>query len=232
MVLVSAVMPTRGRKELAAKAVECFLSQTWLEKELVILDDADCRSFDQPPEFAGVRYMIADKKLKIAAKRNIVCEAAGGDFIIHFDSDDWSAPGRIAAQVELMMQNEKKAVCGFRKMYFWDTIKKQAWIYSGAEDYVLGTSLMFKRSWWAHHQWNERFTVGSDNVFVSQAWKARQLIVSPAMDFIVSRNHGGNTNSRQYGTRWKKTNRELLPADFFKEAICQQAPEPVACDTD
>ncbi len=220
MMLVTAVMPTRGRRELAAKTLQNFLDQTWPEKELIILDDADNRSFEQAPDFPNVRYTVVDKKLNIADKRNMVCKAAGGDVIVHFDSDDWSAPGRITVQVE-MFQKERKSVCGFRKMYFWDTVKKQAWIYNGASNYVLGTSLMFKKTWWAHNHWDVRFKVGSDNVFTAQAWRQKQLIVSPIMDQMVSRNHGGNTNKRNYGRNWKKVGREMLPPAFFEEQTCQ-----------
>lgn len=226
--LISAVMPTRGRREYAAMALKNFLSQTWPDKELVIADDVDSRSFEQPPEHANIKYILLDKKLNIAEKRNVVCKAADGEIIVHFDSDDWSAPGRMAAQVELMAA-DKKAVCGFRKMYFWDTVKKQAWIYNGASNYVLGTSLMFKRSWWAHNHWDARFKIGSDNIFTSQAWRAKQLTVLGLMDLMVSRNHGKNTNPRRYGVNWKKTGRESLPQEFFREETCPeiQVPDPV-----
>lgn len=214
--LVSAIMPTRGRREYAALAVQNFLSQTWPDKELIILDDADRPSFEISPEQIGpnIRYMVADKKYNIAEKRNILCNAAAGDIIVHFDSDDWSAPTRVERQIE-MMEREKGDVCGFRRMYFWQVDKKQAWIYSGAADYALGTSLMFRRSWWAHNRWDAKFKIGSDNIFVARAASAKQLISSGEMNLMVARNHSDNTNARRYGRAWKKTNREALPPAFF-----------------
>lgn len=213
--LVSAIMPTRGRRELAAMTVQNFVSQTWSEKELIILDDADCLSFEKPPEFLNVRYMIADKRYNIAEKRNILCKAAAGEIIVHFDSDDWSAPTRIERQMEVM-NAEKKAVCGLRKMYFWQEAKKQAWIYNGTSNYALGTSLMFQRSWWAHNRWDARFKIGSDNVFVSKASHAKQLANPTILELMVSRNHASNTNSRRYGVNWKKVDRAVLPVAFFE----------------
>lgn len=216
MTLVSAVMPTRGRREYAAMAVQDFLAQTWPEKELIILDDPDKPSFEVSPESLGgnIRYMMADKKRGIADKRNILCRAVAGAVIVHFDSDDWSAPTRIECQMEFM-EREKKAVCGFRRMYFWQEAARQAWIYNGAADYVLGTSLMFRRSWWAHNHWDVRFKVGSDNIFVTKAHHARQLAVSPATDLMVARNHSDNTNVRRYGVKWKKVDSAALPPAFF-----------------
>lgn len=219
--LVSAVMPTRGRRQYAAMAVQDFLAQTWPEKELIILDDADKPSFETSPESLGgnIRYILADTRRNIPDKRNIVCKAAAGSVIVHFDSDDWSAPTRIEYQMELM-ERENKAVCGFRKMYFWQEAARQAWVYSGTGDYVLGTSLMFRRSWWAHNHWDVRFRVGSDNIFVSQAHHAKQLLViSSAINLMVSRNHSDNTNIRRYGTRWKKVDKSVLPEAFFGKLV-------------
>lgn len=220
MTLVSAIMPTRGRREYAAMAVQNFLSQTWAEKELVILDDADNLSFETPPESPGatIRHIVADKRYNIAEKRNMLCKAAAGEIIVHFDSDDWSAPNRIEQQMELM-EKEKKAVCGLRKMYFWQVAKNQAWIYTGTSNYVLGTSLMFRRSWWAHNHWDPRFKVGSDNIFVSQAWHKRELIVAVNMELMVSRNHDENTNARRYGSSWRRCEQALLPPAFFGKPV-------------
>lgn len=222
MTMVSAIMPTRGRREYAALTVRDFLAQTWPEKELLILDDPDKPSFETSPESLSpsIKYMMADKKRTIADKRNILCKAASASIIVHFDSDDWSAPTRMERQMELFMEDRKKSVCGFRRMYFWQVAANQAWVYNGTPDYVLGTSLMFRRSWWAHNQWDTRFKIGSDNVFVNTAWRAHQLtVITPVTDQMVSRNHADNTNSRRYGTRWKKVDRTELPQAFFADMV-------------
>lgn len=215
--MVSAVMPTRGRREYAAQALGCFLSQTWREKELVILDDADCRSFENPPEGDNIKYILADKRYSIPEKRDKVCRIAAGEIIIHFDSDDWSAPERVELQVAMLVENPKKSVCGFRTMYFWDETKKQSWLYRGQSDYVLGTSLMFRKSWWARNKWDPRYKVASDNIFVKQASNAGQLIVSQVSDLMVARVHPGNTSPKRFGASWKKVAREVLPAGYRNE---------------
>lgn len=116
-------------------------------------------------------------------------------------------------------------------MYFWDTVKKQAWIYNnGDSNFALGTSLMFRREWWARNQWDFRFNIGSDNVFAARAGNKKQLTVSSSMmDLMVSRNHGKNTNPRNYGMKWKKTDPKNLPQAFFEEKTCPQpvVPDPV-----
>ena len=216
--LVSAVMPTRGRRQFAAQALRSFLSQTWPEMELVILDDADDPSFEVPPPFDNVKYVVLENRLTIPQKRNMVCEIAVGNIIVNFDSDDWSAPTRVERQMA-MMEAEKKAVCGFRQMYFWDITKRQAWLYRGAHNYVLGTSLMFKREWWEKHIWNLKFKIASDNIFTSEAARSKQLIVSSVTDQMVARCHPGNTSPKRFGIAWKKTERENIPNEFFTSTM-------------
>src|SRR5438128_1089434 len=112
---VSCIMPTRGRREWAAQAVQCFLSQTWPDKELLILDDTDDASF---PHAAGIpfpffsnhagppiMYFRRSERWSIGRKRNELARIASGEAICHFDDDDWAAPDRIATQVRLLEES-------------------------------------------------------------------------------------------------------------------------------
>src|SRR5678816_1554718 len=112
-------MPTRGRAEWARKAVECFQSQTWPDRELVIVDDADCPSFAEPPEGEGIRYHQMFRQMTIGAKRNIAVSRAAGDIIIHFDDDDWSAPERMEDQVTRLVASGV-GLTGYHSMIFED----------------------------------------------------------------------------------------------------------------
>jgi glycosyltransferase involved in cell wall biosynthesis len=218
--LVSAVLPTRGRSAWAAQALQCFLSQDYPNKELVVIDDADDLSFPEPPQLEGVRYLRNATRLTIAQKRNQVCAEASGDVIMHVDSDDWSAPERMWFQHQLMMDSGK-AVCGFRTLLFYDEHARQAWRYEGRSDYALGTSLAFTKDFWAAHPFQEwrrpgelRLT-GSDNVMVKAAADAGQLLTVPGRQMMVARIHQGNTSPKICQTHWKKVNRTELPQGFF-----------------
>src|SRR5688572_15862161 len=56
--LACAVMPTRGRVAFAKHALESFHSQTYPNKQLIILDDADDRSFPEGVNHPLVTYAI------------------------------------------------------------------------------------------------------------------------------------------------------------------------------
>ncbi len=195
---VSAIMPTRGRPRLAPLAVECFLAQTYPDKELLILDDGDDPSFParwQPP--AGVKYEITPGTVRynIPQKLNDLCESANGQTICRFDDDDWSSPDRIQTQLQRLVESGR-SVTGFHSMVFIDEsgdMRK----YRGEPNYCLGSSMMFHRNYWGSHPWNEKKIIGSDNVFAREAAIAGELISVDAGWTMYARVHGSNTSPKE-----------------------------------
>jgi glycosyltransferase involved in cell wall biosynthesis len=189
--LVSAIMPTRGRPEFAARAVECFLAQTWREKELVIVDDLECPSFEQdPPEFRIWRF-VQSRRLSIGAKRNIACKESLGDIIIHWDDDDWSAPGRMADQVNRLMIHGA-SITGYHSMVFEDGEKRYQFRAS-SKQYALGTSLCYTRKFWESNPFPDKNT-GEDNAMVS---RAKGIVSVDAGELMIARIHDGNTSEKR-----------------------------------
>jgi len=95
--LVTAVMPTRNRPGLVKFAVELFLAQTYPCKELIIVDDGTLPA--EIPSDSRVKY-IRVEPMTIGAKHNLGCGLAQGEYMIHWDDDDWFAPRRISMQLE------------------------------------------------------------------------------------------------------------------------------------
>jgi len=214
--LVTAIMPTRGRPAFAEKALVSFLSQTWHEKELVIIDDADDPSFDVRKWPSSIDYHRRKPRVTIGQKRNWCCELARGDVIAHWDSDDWSAPDRIRVQVELM-QESGKAVVGFHALTFFDVARNIAVVWDSTRqlrtaDYALGSSLMYRRDWWKVHRFPHD-DIGEDNTFVGAAVAAGQLFAVPGGDLLIARIHAGNTSPKD--TDGMQRLKEILPPGFL-----------------
>jgi glycosyltransferase involved in cell wall biosynthesis len=199
--IVSAIMPTRGRPDFAQAALRCFVEQTWVEKELIVLDDAKQPSFPDglALDDGSVQYhRVAG--LEIGAKRNICCARASGDIIMHWDDDDYSNPFRMGDQVWRLAQSGK-AVTGYCSMRFTDG--PRAWLFS-RPDFALGTSLCYRRDWWEQHPF-PAVQVGEDGAFVDAAKAAKQLVVADAGDLMHATIHAGNTSPRQLsGSNWKE----------------------------
>jgi hypothetical protein len=235
---VSAIMPARGRAELAAKTVECFFNQSYPDKELLIYDDDDCPAFRtgvKSPTYPDDRIWhfwhscVSAKKeaLSIAAKRNWLCARVPEEnLIMHWDSDDWYSRDRMEHQVE-MFRSSGKAVVGYHNLLFFDEDKKQGWKYwSHPNFFAVGTSLAFSPSWWKNNPFpltrivgtsTVPLLVGEDNVFVSAARRQRELFTVDGENHIVARIHSENTCKKDLnGCSFRAVPNAKFPKEFFQ----------------
>ncbi len=211
-------MPTRGRQALAKLAVECFLSQTHADRDLVILDDHDDPSFPFGYDHPLIRYYALDYtvgKLNIPQKRNWVNGLAKGQTICHWDSDDYSAPTRLEQQMQLM-ETSGKQVVGYSSMFFYDEASDRAFHWESARNiYALGTSLVYRKEFWQAHPYIEGYFVGSDNMFVKAALNAGQLVSVHAGPMMVARVHANNTSEKRLrDPGYHPVPLERLPVEF------------------
>ena len=164
---VCAIMLTRDRPAMAARAVECFRRQTYERKFLFVLDTSISswspsarRALAQSPESEGQSWLPRLRGKSIGALRNVANAAALEPIVVHWDDDDWSHPNRIAEQVALLQSSGADAV-GYREMLFWRQRVQyydgggivgpgQAWLFASQspKPYALGTSLCYWRKTW------------------------------------------------------------------------------------
>src|ERR1041384_4399084 len=121
-------MPTHNRRAFVPLAIRYFQRQDYANKELVILDDGADSVADLIPSDPQIRYCRLSGKRTLGAKRNECVEASQGDLILHWDDDDWMAPGRITYQVEQLLRDQSD-VCGLREMLFYEFTSGNLWLY-------------------------------------------------------------------------------------------------------
>src|SRR5512147_1509690 len=92
--LVSCIMPTRDRRSLVARAVMGFLRQDWPHLELIVVDDGDDAVGDVVAVDPRMLYHGVAGRHAIGHKRKLACEMARGDFMAHWDDDDWYPSSR------------------------------------------------------------------------------------------------------------------------------------------
>lgn len=188
---------TRNRRHWLPYALRCVQHQTYRHRETLVVS-----SGVSVADLVGVaRHLHLPCRPTIGAQRNAGCEAARGSIIAHFDDDDYSAPGRLAEQVE-RIERTGASVTGYHSMRFTDG--KQWWRYGGSERYALGTSLVYRRDFWQRHRFPE-MQVGEDNQFVAAAVRERALVSVDAGEMQWATIHNGNTSPRHIGGReWRK----------------------------
>lgn len=103
--LVSCLMVTRDRPELAARAIACFAAQRYSQRELVIVDDGDHDLRREIEPYLALGLRIRYHRLRLAKRavlgelRNESIDRARGEWCIQWDDDEWYHPDRISTQV-------------------------------------------------------------------------------------------------------------------------------------
>lgn len=104
---VSCLTVTADRKQLMKRAIRCFNSQTYKNKELVIVDDGKQDLGDLLASLPSdqVKYVKLEKKPEntLGKLRNRSLEEANGDFMVQWDDDDWYHPERISIQAQTLL---------------------------------------------------------------------------------------------------------------------------------
>lgn len=112
-------MPARNSSRFIGEAVSSVLSETSVDLELIVVDDA---STDGTAEVASsfgdprVRVMRNPSRCGIAACHNLVVENSGAPFIAHVDSDDVVFPGALPRMLDALRSSPGagQAHCNFR----------------------------------------------------------------------------------------------------------------------
>ncbi len=224
--VVSAVMPTAGRPRFVPMAIACFQAQTYEPRELVIVDDgASIESLI--PSDDRIRYFHFDRRMVLGQKQNLGCELSSGQIICHWDDDDWSGPGRMEQQVKALLDS-RKSVTGYRSMTFYDEIQRRAWRYQGQDDWVVGCSLCYLKSYWETDPF-PRISMGQDNYMIFQARKRGELFPAPGSDQMVYRRHASNTGPFFcWPNYYEEISLDVLPPLFVRTLEVEALSEPGA----
>jgi glycosyltransferase involved in cell wall biosynthesis len=151
--LVSCIMVTRDRPDFVLQSIRYFQRQDYPHRELIILDDGPVDLSARIGTDDRIRYVKLPGLSSIGAKRNRGCQLARGDFIAHWDDDDWYAPERLSTQLATLLSGSAE-ITALRAGIFFDLPRWRFWQCSAAlhrrlfvED-VHGGTLVYKRMCW------------------------------------------------------------------------------------
>ena len=206
--------------EFVARAVRCYRSQDYLNKQLTIWDSSGGKPFaysmDLPVNERCVEELpnFTVGELRNRAISWALSLDAGIDFIAHFDHDDWSAPDRLSIQLAHIQKCGKLAV-GFRDLLMYETKTDKVYFYQNPHPhYTLGTSLFYKREAWEKMKFPDktpedpqwRRQLGFDNF---EGMSSLRADGTPIMIQVI---HGANASARI-----------IRGGTYFKEASESQA---------
>ena len=182
------------------------------------------------------------RRASIGAKRNAACEAARGEFIAHWDDDDWYSPARLRRQLEPLAANTHD-LTGLTNNYllempagrFWNTssdVHRRMFVGD-----IHGGTIMYRRELWLNGSKYPNVSLAEDAAIIKRAMHLgrRILRLDNRGEFVYLR-HGHNTWKFPAGqfldpAGWKQGSAppefpdSVLDAD--REAARRAAPNPV-----
>ena len=116
---VSVIIPTYNRRHLIQPAIKSVLNQTFIDYELIIIDDA---SIDGTVDFISNNYgsipflqlIYLEQNRGAAGARNVGIQSARGDFIAFLDSDDLWEPNYLEKMISAL-ESDRDSVLAFSK---------------------------------------------------------------------------------------------------------------------
>jgi glycosyltransferase involved in cell wall biosynthesis len=245
--MVTCLMPTRGRREEVLQSVRYFQRQTWPERELIILDDADGEDLSTLlPTDPAVRYFRLPAGQSIGAKRNRGCELARGGIVAQWDDDDWYGPRRLEVQVRPIVTGQAD-MTGLAAFFFdlpawtfWTcTPKLHARIFYGD---VHGGTLTFRRELWERGARYPDASLAEDAAFLQRVLLSggRLLRIENDGHFLYIR-HGDNSWKLECGRYGEASGwRRMAEPEFWRadrnfysarsSAITAEARQPTSLD--
>jgi glycosyltransferase involved in cell wall biosynthesis len=194
--LVSCIMPTANRRSFVPHAIRYFLRQDYLNSELIIVDDGADPIEDLIPDDSRIRYHRLQSRRTIGAKRNLACEDARGDVIVHWDDDDWMAPWRVRYQLKTLLDSGAD-MCGLNRIIYFDVGTRKSWeyVFRSARPWVAGNTFCYFRDMWRKKSFPD-IHVGEDVQFL---WggAAKNIVALADPSFYVAVIHSRNVSPKR-----------------------------------
>lgn len=223
--LISCVMPTAGRPTFVRQAIRLFHRQSYPHKELIVVYEAETDLPQPRPGWPDVRYVMAPPGSSIGRKRNAGAAEARGDWIAHWDDDDWYAPNRLAVQAAPLLRGEAD-LSALRNIRFFVPAKWEIWettpelfahlFYKSAT----GSTYMYKRSWVQVVPFQD-VSMREDAIFLEwlNYYNAKITVLDGAELFVYTRHEANSWRfvAGQYTDPggWKQSS---FPRDFGPDA--------------
>jgi len=231
--MVTCVMLTRNREQMALRAIECFKAQTWRRKRLIVVDDSDepsirlLRACDQVHPLC-YRRMMQPGAHSVGELRRFAVRLAetewpvesGEDILAHWDDDDWSGPRRLGHQMYALSRTLLAGVAAFDRMLFYDQPRHQAWEYRGGP---IGASLMYPLRLALEYPFDDGPGAGEDTRWLSRLRVARvPIITEPAERHMVAGIHRLNHTSAAYDAERMEANPQHWTRQPDQDDWCRQ----------
>ena len=220
--LVSILIPLYNAEQWFRETMESALSQTWLNKEIIIVDDGSTdNSLQLAKQYESkIVRVVSQENGGAAEARNRAYEYAQGEYIQWLDADDLLAPDKIEKQMRvaeedgpsvLLTSSWAKFYYRYKKVKFrpdnlWQDLEPVDWLITKFNDNVF----MNPAVWLVSREladlagpWNVRTAPDDDGEYIT-----RVVVASKKVRFVPE--------ARCY---YRKSNPKSLSKDLSEKAL-------------
>jgi glycosyltransferase involved in cell wall biosynthesis len=194
--LVSCLCITQARPKKLRRSIECFLAQTYANKELlIVLREGDTATRSVAAEYGGrarIRtHVLADlDPMTLGEQRNLSIRLCRGEYFCVWDDDDWYHPERIETQ-EWTLRKYHKAACMLTHLLLFDVPTGQAYL---SEMRLWEGSLLCRTSVVSDTFAYEATRIVEDSPFINRLIQENHAYPLTAPNLYVYERHECNTS--------------------------------------
>jgi glycosyltransferase involved in cell wall biosynthesis len=190
--LLSCVLPTAGRYDFLALAIQHFLRQTYRNSELVVVHDGPDphRAQELCAGSERIRLLELGEKTVLGRKENLGLEHARGEIICKWDDDDYYHPEFLQTAVRALGTSDEPRLVAWQ--YYPVLLRGAGALRVSGLHYVLpfaGATLCFRRRLWQKTPFRE-VTMGQDWWFSQDTRATHIYVLRP--DLYIYIRHGAN----------------------------------------
>jgi len=223
--LISICIPCHNTERFLGETIDCLLSQSYKNIEIVVIDDNSVDNSYQVLDFYKKRHpekIIISKSTNkgASAARNQAFALSKGDLIIFFDADDLIDKNFIAGQLEALGSNTDSVVISKWGRFYNNDLK------TFSEDpFIIKSSLTFRQwveNYWTNvtHTtppgrllvprkiieeaglWNEGLSLNDDFEFFTRIFSLSKLIIYNNKSTFYYRSGIGGLSSKKSDTSY------------------------------
>lgn len=200
------LVTANGRFEYFKRSFDCYLNQTYPNRELIIVNEGSKNYQNQLKDFVNgrkdVKCVFLDGKYTLGGLRNISVAVCSGEIFVQWDDDDFNMPERLATQYSHLI-NQKADVCYLTdQLHYYFPTQELYWenwekFLSGSiTEYSLipGTIMAFKNKFLVRYPSSgNHASAGEDSVLSSKLCQIVNVVLLRDFGYLhVYSYHGQN----------------------------------------
>ncbi|MET3878895.1 glycosyltransferase family A protein [Chitinophaga sp. OAE865] len=229
--LISCICVTYRKPDMLARAIRCFVSQTYTNKELVILyEDHDL------PTLHFLAWLPQDDRIKLVCVngspkktlgelRNLAVLAADGEFVCQWDDDDWYHMDRLTHQYHAIC-NSQASGCLLTRWLVFDKQTGKAFV---SNQRRWEGSIMCRKTIFCARKYDHK-AKGEDTDVIDYLHNNQHLTyIDDRPDLYLYVYHGSNTWGVDHFSKIFEASRELTDYSAVFGRILNNEFSPEEC---